>query len=69
MQQALLGIVPPPVLEIGEAGRPLAGLVVDVGADVGAVGIARIEGERALDGGERAIDLAGLDLGEGDARW
>ena len=24
-----------------------------------------MEGERALDGGERAIDLAGLDLGEG----
>ena len=50
---------------IGEAGRALAGLVVDVGADVGAVGIAGIDGERALDVGERAIDPARLHLGEG----
>ena len=66
VQQALLGIIGPPVLEVGEPRLPLAGLVVDVGADVGAVGVARIQRQRPLDGGLGTFDVADLDLGEGE---
>jgi hypothetical protein len=45
VKQGLLRIALPPVLQIGEAGWSLARLVIDMGANVGAIGIAWIGGE------------------------
>ena len=65
VQQALLRIVGPPLLEVGEPRPPLAGFVVDVGADVGAVGVARMTASDRSMVDTRTFDLADLDLGEG----
>ena len=64
MEQALLRVVPPPVGHVGVACLRLAGLVVDVGADMGAVGGIGFGCERAFDVLDRGCDLADLALGE-----
>ena len=53
---ALLAVGTPPVTEVAEARSRIAALVIDVAADMRAVGVAGIAGERPLDGGEGSAD-------------
>src|SRR5262245_40559984 len=65
MQQTVLRVVSPPVLQVGQPRFALTGLVIDVGANVRAMGIARITRQRTLNGGARTLDLAHFHLREG----